>query len=66
MNQNKKAMAIAFALGFELLTLVLAGIFLGYYLGGYAQLQNIGAVLGCSLAFFIWIWRLIKTKRYLL
>ncbi len=65
-ENNKKAIGVAMALGFELLSLVLAGIFLGWYVGGLKGLREIGAIIGCALAFAIWIWRLIRSKRYLL
>jgi len=65
-EQNKKALGVAMALGFELLSLVLIGIFLGYFLGGYWEHKEIGAIVGCGLAFVLWIWRLIRSKRYLM
>lgn len=63
---NKKAIGVAMALGFELLSLVLVGIFAGWYLGELKGVRELGAIVGCSLAFAIWIWRLIRSKRYLL
>ena len=61
-ERNKKAVGVAIALGFELLSLV----FLGYYLGGLKGLAEIGAVAGSVLGFALWTWRLIHTKKYLL
>lgn len=65
-ENNKRAIGVAMALGFELLSLVLVGIFLGWYLGELKGLREIGAILGCALAFAVWIWRLISSKRHLL
>lgn len=65
-NKNKKAISIAMAIGFELLTLCLVGIFGGYAIGKNYSKAEIGAVIGCTLAFSFWIWRLIRTKRYLM
>ena len=65
-ERNKKAVGVAIALGFELLSLVLVCIFLGYYLGGLKGLAEIGAVAGSVLGFALWTWRLIHTKKYLL
>jgi F0F1-type ATP synthase assembly protein I len=65
-DQNKKAIAIAFALGMELLGLVLGGIFLGYFAGKMFLVENEGAVIGCLIGFILWFWRLVKTKRYLI
>lgn len=64
-ERNKKAIGVAMALGFELLSLVLICIFLGYYVGRMKDLAEIGAIVGSILGFSIWTWRLISTKKYL-
>ncbi len=65
-DNNKKAIGVALALGFELLSLLLVCIFAGYYLGRMKGIAEIGAILGSILGFSLWTWRLVKTKRYLL
>jgi F0F1-type ATP synthase assembly protein I len=65
-DKNKKAIGVAMALGFELLSMLLVCIFAGYYLGKIKGIAEIGAIFGCILGFTIWTWRLIRTKRYLL
>ncbi|MBY0385199.1 hypothetical protein K2X05_08580 [bacterium] len=65
-NKDKKAIGVAMAIGFELLTLSLIGIFAGYSIGKNYAKAEIGAVIGCTLAFAFWIWRLVRTKRYLM
>lgn len=61
-ERHKKAIGVAIALGFELLSLVLICIFLGYYLGRMKDLAEIGAVVGSVIGFSIWTWRLVSTK----
>ena len=65
-QKNKKAIGVALALGFELLSLVVVCIFLGYYLGRMKGFAEIGSIAGSVLGFTIWTWRLIHTKKYLL
>lgn len=65
-NKQKKAFGVAMALGFELLSLVLVGVFLGYYVGERYEFKEIGAILGCTVAFSLWIWRMVRTQRHLL
>lgn len=65
-ERHKKAIGVAIALGFELLSLVLICIFLGYYLGRMKDHAEIGAVVGSVIGFSIWTWRLVSTKKYLL
>lgn len=68
-SKNKKAITVAFALGFELIGLVLVGIFVGEYIeksshNGFSS--NKGAIVGCVLAFTVWFWRLMKTRKHML
>jgi F0F1-type ATP synthase assembly protein I len=65
-EKNKKAIGVAISLGFELLSLVLICIFLGYYLGRMKGFAEMGAVVGSVLGFTLWTWRLIRSKKYLL
>ena len=65
-EKSKKAIGVAMALGFELLSLVLICIFLGYYLGRIKGFAEIGAIVGAVLGFTVWTWRLIRTKKHLL
>lgn len=65
-NKDKKAIGVAMAIGFELLTLCLVGIFAGYSLGKNYSKAEIGAVVGCTLAFSFWIWRIVRSKRHLM
>ena len=65
-EKNKKAIGVAVALGFELLSLVLICIFLGYYLGRMKGFAELGAIAGAVLGFTVWTWRLIHTKKHLL
>ena len=68
-SNGKRAIAVAFAIGFELLALVLAGIYVGDSLEKYMRNQsataNLGSIIGCLLGLSLWFWRLMKSKRYL-
>ncbi len=65
-KKQKRAFGVAMALGFELLSLVLVGVFAGFYIGGRYGFKEIGAILGCTAAFSVWIWRIVRTQRHLL
>lgn len=65
-KNQKKAFGVAMALGFELLSLVLIGVFLGYAIGERYGFKELGAIIGCTGAFSLWIWRIVRTQRHLL
>lgn len=59
-KETKRAMAMAFAMGAELIVTVLLGIGAGYYLGPYAGSAEWGAVAGSFVGFSVWIWRMMQ------
>jgi F0F1-type ATP synthase assembly protein I len=63
--QNRKAMAMAFAMGGELAAILVVGVLIGYYGGRYFQFAEWGAVIGSFLGFFAWVWRIVASKKYL-
>lgn len=65
-NKNKKAIAVAFSIGLELIAFSLAGVFLGHTIGKSFAKAEIGAILGVLVGFAVWTWRLIQSKKYIL
>jgi F0F1-type ATP synthase assembly protein I len=62
---NRKAMAMAFAMGGELTASLLVGVAIGYYGGRYFHFAEWGAVIGSFVGFSAWVWRIVASKKYL-
>lgn len=58
-------MALAFAMGSELVISVLVCMAAGYYLGPYFGSAQWGAIIGSFLGIFVWVWRMISSRKYL-
>ena len=63
--KNRKALAVALAMGAELIVSLTVGVFVGYYGGGYVNFAEWGAVIGSFVGFGLWVWRVIASKKYL-
>lgn len=56
-------MALALAMGGELIVYILIGVFAGEYMGEkYLGTTNWGAVIGTGIGFTIWVLRMVRVN----